>query len=153
MASEFPDGFEIMEVTSSHAIELEHARGLMRAHAGMLLELGVDIAAFQNFEAELALLPGKYAPAFGGRLYVLYSTTAASPVVSETAAAPAAPIPARTPAGTIAFHKINESTAELKRLYVNPAFRGLRLGEALSTFAIRCVSLTLSAAGKQALLL
>jgi putative acetyltransferase len=65
---------------------------------------------FQNFNEELASLPGKYAPP-SGRL--------ALALVDEK------------PAGCIALRRVDDRRAELKRLYVCPAFRGQGLGRAL----------------------
>jgi len=65
---------------------------------------------FQNFDEELAGLPGAYAPP-AGRL--------ALAIVNET------------PAGCIALRRIDAARAEPKRLYVRPAFRGLGLGRTL----------------------
>ena len=65
---------------------------------------------FQNFGDEIAGLPGAYAPP-GGRL-------ALAMVEGQ-------------PAGCIALRRLNERRAEVKRLYVRPAFRGPGLGRAL----------------------
>jgi GNAT superfamily N-acetyltransferase len=65
---------------------------------------------FQNFGDELAGLPGAYAPP-DGRI-------ALASVDGE-------------PAGCIALRRVDALRAEVKRLYVRPAFRGLSLGRAL----------------------
>jgi GNAT superfamily N-acetyltransferase len=65
---------------------------------------------FQNFGEELAGLPGAYTPP-AGRL-------ALATVDGQ-------------PAGCIAMRRVDLNRAELKRLYVRPAFRGLGLGRAL----------------------
>ena len=70
---------------------------------------------FQNFSGELALLPGDYAPPTG-RL-------ALATVDSQ-------------PAGCIALRRVDAHRAELKRLYVRPAFRGHGLGRALLQWAM-----------------
>jgi putative acetyltransferase len=71
--------------------------------------LGFDLC-FQNFEKELAELPGDYAPP-EGRLLLAESTG--------------------QPAGCVALHKIDAQTCEMKRLYLRPAARGKGFGRAL----------------------
>jgi putative acetyltransferase len=66
---------------------------------------------FQNFDKELAGLPGDYAPPLG-RLLIAYLDSEA--------------------AGCVALHEFEPGTAEMKRLYVRPAFRGKRVGLALA---------------------
>ena len=68
--------------------------------------LGVDLC-FQGFEAELATLPGKYAPP-DGRLFLAKRGDAL--------------------AGSIALRRLDGESGEVKRLYVRPAYRGLGLG-------------------------
>ena len=65
---------------------------------------------FQSFEAELAGLPGEYAPPTG-RLFL-------------------ALIGGR-PVGCVALRRLDEETAEMKRLYVRPDRRGEGLGRHL----------------------
>ena len=76
--------------------------------------LGIDLG-YQNFDDEFASLPGKYAHPYG-RLYLAFVDGAL--------------------AGCIAMRKLNETRAEMKRLYVRPIFRGAKLGLALVTKVI-----------------
>jgi ribosomal protein S18 acetylase RimI-like enzyme len=71
---------------------------------------------FQNYDKELAGLPGDYAPP-GGRLYLAVENDRV--------------------AGCVALRKIGDETCELKRLYVRPEFRGTGLGRKLTETVIR----------------
>ena len=82
------------------------ARLLIREYAD---SLGVDLC-FQDFEKELAGLPGDYAPP-DGRLYLAF--------VGEQ------------PAGCVGLRKIAGGASEMKRLYVRPLFRGQGVGRQL----------------------
>ena len=73
--------------------------------------LGVDLC-FQSFEEELAGLPGRYAPPQGTILL------------------------AGDGAGVVALRALDPYTAEMKRLYVRPAFQGTGLGRALAEAVI-----------------
>jgi carbonic anhydrase len=70
---------------------------------------------FQNFEAELATLPGKYAPPAGRLALAL--------VHGE-------------PAGCVALRAIDSARCEAKRLYVKPQFRSKGIGRALLDWVI-----------------
>lgn len=74
--------------------------------------LNIDLT-YQNFEAELALLPGKYSPP-GGEILLARSTTSNKPL------------------GCVALRPLMApACAEMKRLYVTPEGRGRGLGKAL----------------------
>lgn len=88
--------------------DLEEVRGLFLEYARSL-PFSLD---FQDFDRELAALPGGYAPP-GGRLIL-------ARVEGETA-------------GCVALHAWDREAGEVKRLYVRPAFRGRGIGRALAT--------------------
>ena len=76
--------------------------------------LGVSLC-FQDFERELATLPGAYARPRGRLL------------IARVAAMPAA---------CAALRPLGERDGEMKRLYVRPQFRGMGLGRALAEIVI-----------------
>jgi ribosomal protein S18 acetylase RimI-like enzyme len=71
--------------------------------------LGFDLC-FQHFEEELANLPGDYAPPSGCLLLARHNGQAA---------------------GCIALRKLSDNISEMKRLYVKPQMRGLKIGRKL----------------------
>jgi GNAT superfamily N-acetyltransferase len=90
------------------AADLADARTLILAYAD---SLGVDLA-YQDFAAELAALPGHYAPPAGALLLARGADG--------------------TPLGCVALRPMKApGCCEMKRLYVAPAGRGLGLGRAL----------------------
>lgn len=71
---------------------------------------------FQSFDEELASLPGKYSAAKGGCLYLAEHEG--------------------QPTGCVAFYRIDDTTCELKRLFVRPRFHKQGIGKALMNRAI-----------------
>lgn len=86
--------------------DVETARMLFREYEK---GLGIDLS-FQDFEKELAELPGDYAPP-GGRLLLAR--------IEDRAA------------GCVALRPLKGDACEMKRLFARPGFRGRGLGRAL----------------------
>jgi len=83
--------------------------------AGVLFQeyssLVAEALCFQNFDAELAGLPGEYAPP-GGVLLIARDGEAA--------------------AGCVALRRIDAKTGEMKRMYVRERYRGSGMGRRLA---------------------
>jgi ribosomal protein S18 acetylase RimI-like enzyme len=104
--------FQIVPVRA--AVDLASVTRLFEAYAA---SLDVDLC-FQNFAAELAGLPGKYAPP-AGELFLACSQ-------------------AGEPLGCVALHPLRlPDVCEIKRLYVAPIARGMGLGRALLDRVLR----------------
>ncbi len=89
--------------------DLEAVRGLMTEYGETL---DVRDRCFQNMDAELAGLPGAYAPPDGALLIARNETGEA--------------------AGCVALKRVDARTCEMKRLYVRPAGQGTGLGRRLA---------------------
>ena len=96
--------------------ELEHVRGFFRQYAAWL---GVDLS-FQGFADEIANLPGAYGAADGRLFYAEVDGQ---------------------PAGCVGIRRFSEGVCEMKRLYVDPAFRGRGVGRKLALAAIKAAHL------------
>ncbi len=95
------------------ASDIENARELMRRYARWT---GVNLC-FQNFEAELAELPGKYVLP-RGQLWLADTQDVGEPF------------------GVIAVRPLSDSVCEMKRLWVEPDAQGTGLGRQLAQTAI-----------------
>lgn len=99
----------IVQASDSDAVA--QARELFCEYAA---ESQLDLC-FQNFESELAGLPGAYAPPEGRLLLALYEGQLA---------------------GCAALRKFEDGVCEMKRLFVRPTFRGQEIGRALAVRVI-----------------
>jgi len=104
-----PSKLEIIRAETNEQVQT--ARGLFEEYAA---SLGVDLA-FQNFEQELARLPGDYAPPNGRLLLAVCDDQIA---------------------GCVALRKLEDGMGEMKRLYVKPQFRGSKIGLTLAEAVI-----------------
>ncbi|MGA2479903.1 MAG: GNAT family N-acetyltransferase, partial [Spirochaetia bacterium] len=93
----------MVEYAAASAADIPVIRGLFREYAQ---SLGFDLS-FQDFDAELAGLPGKYAPPHGALILARHDGS---------------------PCACVALRKIDADCCEMKRLYVQPAKRGLGIG-------------------------
>jgi ribosomal protein S18 acetylase RimI-like enzyme len=91
--------------------KLKEIRVLFAEYAASL-DVRLD---FQDFDQELATLPGNYAAPAGRLLLALWHDEAA---------------------GCIALRPLGNAVCEMKRLYVRPRFQGLGIGKALAEAVI-----------------
>ena len=102
----------IQHITTESA-ELNLARHLFMEYSD---ELAVDLC-FQSFDAELKDPLKKYGPPTGSLLLAFYNNTAV---------------------GCAALQPLSETgVCEMKRLYVQPAFRKFKIGDALVTAIVK----------------
>ncbi|MCM3900799.1 MAG: GNAT family N-acetyltransferase [Pyrinomonadaceae bacterium] len=100
---------KIVQAQSPEAID--RTRELFEEYAAWL---GLNLC-FQNFEKELAELPGEYVPP-AGRLFLAFEGDQIS--------------------GCVALRALGDGVCEMKRLYVRPEFRGRGLGRQLTEAVI-----------------
>lgn len=98
--------FAVRIVQAQTSEHIEQARQLFQEYEGWL---GLDLC-FQNFEKELAELPGAYAPPTG-RLLLAFADDQL--------------------AGCVALRKLSDGVCEMKRLFLRPGFQGRGLGRQL----------------------
>jgi len=91
--------------------DFEIIKGLFVEYAD---SLGFELC-FQNFDEELANLPGDYAPPDGCLLLATYRDKVA---------------------GCVGLRKLSDGICEMKRLYVRPDLQGLKIGRALAEAVI-----------------
>jgi ribosomal protein S18 acetylase RimI-like enzyme len=98
--------FDIRAVRTAE--DLEATKALFNAYAA---SLGINLS-YQNFVAEMAAMPGKYAPPNGELLLARDGNGAAT--------------------GCVGLRPLEDGVCEMKRLYVAPEGRGLGVGRALA---------------------
>ena len=94
-------------IEDATAADLDAIREMLHEYAEWLK---VDLC-FQNFEAEVAGLPGDYAPPSGALIIARIDDR---------------------PAGMVALRRKDDERCEMKRLFVRENARGVRLGRALA---------------------
>ncbi|MBI3714902.1 MAG: GNAT family N-acetyltransferase [Betaproteobacteria bacterium] len=107
METHTKDSSPLTLVPATTDAEIGAIRKLLREYQQ---SLDTDLC-FQNFEQEVASLPGDYVPP-RGRLLLGYANGLA--------------------AGCIAMRGLNADTAEMKRLFVRPDYRGCGFGRAFA---------------------
>jgi GNAT superfamily N-acetyltransferase len=110
MSSNYPVSPVLKVLTLAQAespAQIAQARELFLEYAQ---SLGFSLC-FQNFDHELAGLPGDYAPPDGRLLLAEYEGQLA---------------------GCVALHELEAGICEMKRLYLRPRFRGKGLGRVLA---------------------
>ena len=101
----------VLKILPAGAQDLEDVRTLFGEYSRLVAEA----LCFQNFDQELAALPGEYAPP-GGVLLIARDAAAA--------------------AGCVALRRLDAGTGEMKRMYVREQYRGSGLGRRLAAEAI-----------------
>jgi ribosomal protein S18 acetylase RimI-like enzyme len=105
--SSAPSSSSALNIFQAESSQITEARELFLEYAQ---SLGFSLC-FQNFDKELAGLPGDYAPPDGRLLLAEFEGQLA---------------------GCVALHKLADEICEMKRLYLRPQFRGKRLGRVLA---------------------
>lgn len=127
----------VVLITPDTADELAATRAIFADYAATL---SVDLC-FQNFEAELAQLPGEYVEPRGVLMLALVDVDAAhAEARREVPTLRRANGTSAHVAGCCALRPLDSAddanAAELKRLFVRPGFRGLGLGRQLTEAAL-----------------
>jgi len=105
MNTHLMNDIDIVQATTSD--DIEHCRRLFRAYSTWL---NVDLC-FQDFEGELAALPGSYVPPRGRLLLAKAGAEIA---------------------GCVGVRPLEDNICEMKRLWVEPGFEGRGIGRGLA---------------------
>jgi putative acetyltransferase len=97
----------MLNIVSASLQDMADVRLLFGEYSGLVAEA----LRFQNFDQEREALPGEYAPP-GGALLIARDADAA--------------------AGCVALRRLDDSTGEMKRMYVRAQYRGSGLGRRLA---------------------
>jgi carbonic anhydrase len=104
-------------IVAQSAAQLQQVRELSRGYVAWLVELDKSLGVYDpdvfrayGYEGGEAHLPGEYCAPDGCLLVAVVDSR---------------------PAGCIALRKFNESTCEMRMLFVHPEFQGLGVGRAL----------------------
>lgn len=103
-------------MTIIRAITAEHLNAAKQLFQEYAAETGIDFS-FQDLNHELETLPGDYQESKGGSLLIALNEAEAI--------------------GCVALHRLQNTTCEMKRLYVKPAWKGRGLGRELARTIIR----------------
>src|SRR5580704_16850645 len=106
-------GTDNVDVTAVTIVPASSPAQIAQAHE-LFLEYAASLdfsLCFQNFDAELAALPGDYAPPSGRLLLSEWENQLA---------------------GCGALHKLEADICEMKRLYLRPQLRGKSIGRAIA---------------------
>ena len=101
-----------------NAVSNEHYKKAAQLFSEYASSLSFDLS-FQNFDEELASLPGDYIQPAGCLLLAIFRGDMA---------------------GCVALRPLSHDICEMKRLYVRPAFRAQGIGRALANAIIVCGS-------------
>ena len=104
------DGTPIRVEDATGPVALDQVRSLLLAFAAEFGPLTAEVFEVQGFAAEMADLPGRYAPP-GGCLLLA--------------------VDGESPAGCVALRDLGDETCEMKRLYVPLKFRTCGVGRLL----------------------
>jgi putative acetyltransferase len=107
---------ELMIRVAEDEAAITHARRLFRAYAEEYAATIAETLCLQGFEAEVAGLPGRYAPPSGCLLLAMQGDR---------------------PAGCVGMRDLGGGTCDMKRLYTLPEFRGRGLGRRLVAEVLR----------------